>query len=442
MYDKVNLFIIIIATDRKLNLYYDRMWHKMKKFVSLFIIIAVLMCIVPSVSAAGTAYWGGPDVVRAGDTITLTFYAGGGIYGGSGSVSYDPAVLTLQGYTQAIGGSWAVEFSGNTFVFYDNSMSSPIQSSSAIFRASFTVNPDAPTGAAVSVTASGVKLSDGQQDFGVGSTAYSTTVAEPLSKNCDLSSLTASGVYLSPAFSAGTTSYYASVPYSVSSVSISATAADSRATVSVYSPTLVPGATTTASVTVTAENGDTKTYYIQIARAQDPNYVASGNAELSALTAEGYTLSPAFSAEVTQYYVWLPYEAQEISLSAEAADSKASFVIGSYTELIPGAGTDIPITVTAENGSVQVYTVTVVRAPEHDKVEAFLSWQEEPTEPVTEPSEPVTEPSEPETQPVPEEPAEPEPSFYVNPLLAALLGAALGAGITALIAALLRKRKN
>ena len=28
----------------------------------------------------------GPSVVRAGDTITLSFSAGGGIYGGSGSV--------------------------------------------------------------------------------------------------------------------------------------------------------------------------------------------------------------------------------------------------------------------------------------------------------------------------------------------------------------------
>ena len=156
----------------------------LKKVISLLIVIALLACFVPAVSAAGSASMSGPSVVRAGDTITVSFSAGGGIYGGSGSVSYDSSQLTLQGYSQAVGGSWAVEFNGNSFVFYDNSMASPLSSSTTIFTATFAVKPGVATGASVSVTASGVTLSDGQQDIGAGSPSRSTTIAAPLSGNC------------------------------------------------------------------------------------------------------------------------------------------------------------------------------------------------------------------------------------------------------------------
>ena len=423
----------------------------MKKFISIFLLVTFLMCIAPAASAAGTAYWSGPDTVRAGDTITLTFYAGGGIYGGSGSVSFDSSVLTLQGYTQAIGGSWAVDIESNGhFLFYDDSLASPISGTSAIFRATFRVNDSVAAGTTISVSATGVTVSDGQQDTVLGSTTYSVTAAAPLSGDCDLQSMTVTGATISPAFSPDTTSYSASVPYAVSSIGVSAEASHAGAKVSVSNPSLTAGGTTTVSITVTAENGATKTYQIRVTRGQDPNYVASSNADLDTLSAGSYTLSPAFAPDVTQYYVWLPYEAEEISLSAASADNKATFQIGAYEQLIPGAGTNIPVTVTAEDGTEKVYTVTVVRAPEHEKVEDLLArWLEEeeqdvpeqtepvPTEPATEPSEPATEPPEP-TEPAPAIPETPRISGFVWLLFVA--GIVIGAGATALIL-LLKKKK-
>lgn len=421
----------------------------MRKILSLFIIIALLLCLAPSVWAAGTAYWSGPDAVRAGDTITLTFYAGGGIYGGNGSVSYDPAVLTLQSYSPAIGGSWVVEFGGNRFVFYDNSMASPISGSAAIFRATFTVNAGVSPGTEVSVTASGVALSDGQQETGVGSPSYRATVAPPLSDNCDLESLSVSGATISPAFDPNTTNYTASVPFTVSSIGVTATAAHEGAQVSVNNPALTAGGVTAVTVTVTAENGAVKVYKINVTRARDPNYKPSSNKNLSELAAEGYSLSPAFSPEVTQYYLWLPYEAETVSLTAKTEDKKASFQIGECPELTPGAGTDIPVTVTAEDESQQVYTVTVIRAPAHDQLASFLAAlqappEEPPTEPETEPTVPETEPTEPETvpaaDPVPQGPA-PEAPDMIPSLLTAAIGVGVGAAIMALISWLIRKKK-
>ena len=81
--------------------------------------------------------------------------------GGSGSISFDASVLTLQGYTQKIGGSWVVEFSGNSFVFYDNAMNSPIDSKKVIFTATFKVNSNVAEGTADAVDAAWAAIKDG-----------------------------------------------------------------------------------------------------------------------------------------------------------------------------------------------------------------------------------------------------------------------------------------
>ncbi len=414
----------------------------MRKIVMALLLIAVLLCMVPAVSAAGSAYWGGPSEVRAGDTLVLTFYAGGDIYGGSGSVSFNSELLTLQGYTPTIGGSWAVELNGNNFVFYDNSMKSPITGSAAIFRATFQVSASAETGAEIWVSASGVTLSDGKQDIGMGTVTYSKTVAAPLSDNCNLASLTVTGATISPAFSSGTTNYSAKVPYSVSSIGVEAKAEDDGAKVSISNPTLTPGATTTVQITVTAENGTKKTYNIAVAREQDPNYVESSNNNLSSLAVENFMISPAFSPEVLQYYVWLPYETEKISLTAELEDKKAQYAMGTYEQLLPGKGTDISITVTAEDGTQKIYTVTAVRAPSHDQAKEYITGQREPEPTEPEPTEP--EPTEPTEQPATEpQKLTPAPVTFSleTMILVSVAGAIAGAAIMAIIWILTRKRK-
>ena len=429
----------------------------LKKLLSLLLVLMLLVSAVPSVHAAGSASMTGPSTVRAGDTITVSFSAGGGILGGSGSVSFDSSQLTLQSYTQKIGGSWVVEFSGNNFVFYDNSMASPIDSKKVIFTATFKVNSGVAEGTAITVQAKGVTLSDGKQDMSAGSPSYKVTVAPPLSGNCNLASLSVSDGKLSPAFSAGQTEYSVSVPYSVSPLKVSAEAEHAGAEVSVGKTNLEAGETTKVKITVTAENGTTKTYTIKAFRAQDPNYVESDNANLKELTVTDYALSPAFSPEVTQYYVWVPYEVETVALSAEKDHKKAKLSTSEPDALLPGQGNDFTYTVTAENGDVQVYTVTVVRAPVHEDAAILLDrWKEpieEPTEPPTEPeTEPTTEPTtvpttvpetEPETVPPTEAPVE-EPVQEESSLLimVGILSALGGAAITAIVCVIIYKKKK
>ena len=359
----------------------------MKKFFAYTLIVLLLAAQVPTVWAAGSASVKGPGTVRAGDTITVSFSAGGGIYGGSGTVSFDSSQLTLKKYSGSLSGSWKVEFNGNKFVFYDNDMSSPISGSKTIFKASFTVNKNLEPGTK--------KVTDGSKDTGLGTKTYSATIAPPLSGNCKLASLTVSNANISPAFSTGTTSYTASVPFTTSSLKVSAKAEDPDAKVTIKNTKLTAGATTTVSITVKAPNGATKTYTIKVKRAQDPNYVPSSNAKLKQLSVKDFMLSPAFSQDVQQYYVWLPYEVDQISLEAAAEDKKAEVKIGKAENLEAGKATDIPVTVTAEDEKTRVtYTVTAIRAPAPSDMAALLNPQtteptEEPTEESTAPTEPV-----------------------------------------------------
>ena len=98
-----------------------------------------------------------------------------------------------------------------------------------------------------------------------------------------LQSLSVNGCTLTPAFDTNTTAYSVIVPYSTSSVTISATAMNGKATVTGTGTVQLNVGSNTAQVTVTAENGGQRTYTITIARAADPTGVTIDT---------GYQISP------------------------------------------------------------------------------------------------------------------------------------------------------
>ena len=352
----------------------------MKKIISILTVLVLLLALTAPLTASAasaSATLTGPDTVRAGDTITLSFNLNGsGIYGASGTLSYDSSQVTLSKTTVKIGSPWAVEFNGNNFVAYDNNLSNPIKGSKTLFTVTFKVK-NVAAGTNIKISYTSVKASDGSADANVGTVTYSKTVAAPLATDNNLASLTVSNADISPAFSAGTTSYTASVPFEVSKLNVSATAADSKAKVSVSSPNLTPNGTTKVTVTVTAENGSKKTYTISVKRANDPNYKASGNNKLSGIKVEGFLLSPVFNADTTQYLVWLPYETTSVKVSGTAQDSKASVAVEGGDKLAAGQDNTVKVICTAENGDKKTYTVIAKRAAAHDGTVEELP--EEPT---------------------------------------------------------------
>lgn len=190
----------------------------------------------------------------------------------------------------------------------------------------------------------------------------SMKIVPPLSKNVFLSSLTVGDSTLTPAFDKNVISYNTSVPFSVEKLVINATAEDNASKVTVNSPTLTPGGTTAATVTVTAPNGSKNTYTIQVARAQDPNYQPAGNNNLTSITVDPGILSPVFKSDVTSYVVWLPYETDKIIITGKPEDTKSSVTVDGGSNLTAGADNAVSVICTAENGKTKTYSVIVKRA--------------------------------------------------------------------------------
>ena len=373
----------------------------MKKIVTLA--LALILCLnmlsVFAFAATASASLTGPDTVRAGDTITLTFkLKGDGIFGASGTLSYDSSQLEMKGTDVKVKSPWAVEFNGDNFVAYDNNLENPIKKETSLFTVKFKVKSTVAVGTKISVSYTDVKASDGSADTNIGKVTYSATIAAPKSTDNTLKSLTVSNATISPAFSSDVTSYTAEVPFEVEKLDVKATANDSKAKVSIESPALKPGGTTKVTVTVTAESGDKKTYTISVKRAQDPNYVPSGENDLASITVEGFLLSPVFSADNQSYVIWLPYEVDSVVVSGTAAHKLASVEVVGGANLVAGADNEIQVICIAENGDQKVYTVIAKRAAAHGQ---------EPTEPTVPPTEP-TEPA--PTDPAPTEPTQPTPT--------------------------------
>lgn len=367
----------------------------MKRLIGIMLTLALCIGLLSmTVSAAPTGKMEGPGTVRAGDTITVTFVLNGsGIYGASGTLSYDTSLVTLSSTTQKIASPWVVEFNGNNFVAYDNNMEKPINSSTSIFSATFKVKSDAATGARIKIACTGVTVSDGSKDTTVGEVSYTKEISRPLSTDNKLKSLKVSNATISPSFDPNTTHYTAQVPYEVSKLDITAKANDGGAKVSISNPTLTPNATTKVTVTVTSESGSKRTYTISVSRPQDPNYVKGNDNNLKELSVENFYLSPLFTPDNTRYVIWLPYETETVKVTGMPNDGKALVRVEGGEELLPGADNEIKVICTAEDGTEKIYTVIAKRAAAHDAVPT------EPTEPETtappETTEPQTQPTQP-----------------------------------------------
>ena len=392
----------------------------MKRIITItLLLVIVLSAMNISVFAApATATMTGPDTVRAGETITITFNMNGtGLFGMEGTLSYDTSKLTLSGTPKnVIGGNWKVEFNDNNFLAYDDALSNPVNKNTKIFSVNFKVASDLTPGTEIAVSMTKTALSDGSTETNVGTVSYTATIAPPKSTDNTLKTLTVSNADISPAFSPDVTEYTTEVPFSVSNLAVSATANDTKATVTVKNSTLVANATTKITITVKAEDGSTKIYTISAKRAQDPNYVPSSNNNASNIKVDGFLLSPAFSTEVTSYVVWLPYETESITLSGSAADKNASIEVVGGTNLEAGKDNVVKVICTAEDGTTKEYTVIAKRAAAHGS-DPVIPDPSDPTEP-SEPSEPSqpTEPSEPTEPSQPTEPSEPtEPSQPTEP---------------------------
>jgi len=252
---------------------------------------------------------------------------------------------------------------------YDpNSLTSPAMTSSAItgvtnYYSLFTgrlAQPGRPTYSNVSVTYDEITI----KTYTVSSNGSDALFDEIKvvksslpSSNANLSSLTVSEGTLTPTFNVGQLSYNVTVANSVQNIIISANAQHAKATVTgdTGDKTLAVG-DNTFSVTVTAEDGTTKTYTITIIRA------ASDEVTLKNLTVSSGVLSPSFASHVTEYNVNVTNNITAITVTGEPTHPSAS-VTGNVTGRALEVGENkVILIVTAEDGvTTKTYTITIIR---------------------------------------------------------------------------------
>jgi len=199
----------------------------------------------------------------------------------------------------------------------------------------------------------------------------------PASSNANLSDLAFSAGPISSAFHPGTTNYTLIVPFSTTSTTVTPTAADGGATITVNGNTVVSGTPSpaiplnvgnnTITTVVTAADATTmKTYTVNLTRAS-PN----SNADLSNLVLSAGAISPPFSPGITSYTLNVPSSTTSTTATPTAADAGAMITVNGIS--VPSGNpsgpiplnigtTPITVVVTAtDTTTMKTYTVNVIR---------------------------------------------------------------------------------
>ena len=196
----------------------------------------------------------------------------------------------------------------------------------------------------------------------------------PAANNAGLVSLTAGSAPLSPAFAPALTSYNTFVANNVTSTTVTATPANSGATMSVranlgdFTP-LASGAASAPlaldvganaiDVRILARDGVTTTLYTVVVTREAP---APSNADLAALSTTAGALSPGFNSGLSFYHLTVPNQVATTTVTASPVQSSAKLAVrvngAPYSPITAGVASG-PITL---HGGVNLIEVLVTAA--------------------------------------------------------------------------------
>lgn len=91
-----------------------------------------------------------------------------------------------------------------------------------------------------------------------------------------------------------------------------------------------------------------------------PDGNQSANNRLSSLSVDGYTLTPTFSSDNTDYSLIVENDITSVNVSAGLIDGNAT-VSGRGSHSLSVGNNVINITVTAENGDIKTYVINITR---------------------------------------------------------------------------------
>ena len=302
----------------------------MKQFLKrgLAILTAFILCLQfgkIDAQAANVVIALSASTVSVGNNVTATIsVSGSDISAYTIYVSYNSSVLqynSASGSAIVNGGGGTVTASGTSagsfsisFTAIANGSGSITTSGSDVYDINGNAISISHAGATVTVATASNNgdTNNGNATTEAGETTE-TTEDDGRSADCDLASLQVSPGTLTPAFSADRTTYSLQVDEDVTSVVVSASAADGNATTSVSGANSIQKGKNTVRVTVTAENGVVKVYTINVQAGEDvgdPVATIDGKEYSFVMNEDGLEAPEGFTAGTTTYKDWdvLSYE--------------------------------------------------------------------------------------------------------------------------------------
>ena len=326
-----------------------------KSILCVILILAVIMVLSPKSQAAGLVINFSKSTANVGDTVTVTV-TGQGLAGRADLTVSGPATLSENSV-------WVDNNSASVTAKITGEGSVKITATPTSMADSTTADPyKEPTAGIITVVSASTA---GSSSNGSTSNDSDSTETERESSNANLSNLGIKPNDFS-GFKPGTTTYNVTVPEDVESVEVYATAQDSGASISGTGNKTLEYGENALSVVVTAEDGTTKTYTINVTREGEGEAETDGTETeeevengLSNITIGNLTLSPSFKTDIYEYNVKYIGEDTSLDIQTVATDPSYTVEILGNEELKEGENTITILVADSEGNNVATYQLTV-----------------------------------------------------------------------------------
>ena len=309
----------------------------------------------PSVSASDTIVANAiisTNSTRVGDSfdVTLTFDGFSKDYFNAilGSVNYDSSLIRLDSIT-VLNDNFVGNNKDNMFMYASSETFS--SNDTSIVKITFTALSEGTP----SISFNNITLvADGTELNCSDSNAVSITIERALYTDNSLSSLTSSYGQFDKTFNADTLEYTLYVDSYISEITLNGVVNNEYATVSGLGSYSLTSDSKTISITVTAENGATRTYTVNVVKV----YKSSNN-NLNSILIDGEVIE-GFDPNVLEYTVNVGSDVDSLDISAIVADNGAWAKIEGNENFVTGENI-VTIKVYAEDGTTKTYTIKVIK---------------------------------------------------------------------------------
>jgi len=319
----------------------------MKKILYIFTLLLVMF--TSSKVMAFTTSLDGNKKIDANTSFNVTMSLSGAtdLIALDAVLSYDKGKLEL---TNSSGlGGWQTTVASKIV----GANSNGLNGSGSIVSLTFKAKSSFLAGESTTISVTNVKGSNSNVERQTGNdVSITVSVNVPKSGNNKLTGLSVDGKSVS-GFNSDKVTYDLGTT-SNSSIEISGTVEDSKASISGVGKKTINYGKNTFNVVVTAENGSKKTYTIIITK---PDNRSTDNS-LSSLSIKGLDLK--FNKNTTNYSFKVEHSVNSIVINAKANHDKAT-VSGTGSKNLKDYVNTFNVVVTAENGSKKTYTIKIMR---------------------------------------------------------------------------------